>query len=231
VDFKESGMRLTIAVVDRSAMSAALMCEKLSARGFDAMRVSNLEETLHLAGEPQAVLWSFAWPHDKSELNGLQHYTSRRRILVVGCDCPADAQCRMLLAGCRGFVDAGESFEALAAAIRRVCSGVHRFSEAVLSSGVDALSSARTSGHPQRSELTAREMQIVAVVVRGASNKEIASQLQLKDSTVKTHLQTIFRKLGVSSRLGLALQVLREPQLGHHAEQAAIAAEIAEIAT
>jgi len=53
--------------------------------------------------------------------------------------------------------------------------------------------------------LTNREQEIVSLVGRAASNKEIASMLQITESTVKAHLGSIFRKLGVSDRLRLAI--------------------------
>ena len=51
--------------------------------------------------------------------------------------------------------------------------------------------------------LTTRELEIVELVVSGASNKEIAFQLNVSDGTIKVHLNNIFRKLRVPSRADL----------------------------
>src|SRR6266550_2189102 len=59
--------------------------------------------------------------------------------------------------------------------------------------------------------LTRRERELVAA---GASNKEIAERLSIAERTVKAHLTSIFRKLGVSSRLHLAVYALDEQGLG-----------------
>ena len=48
--------------------------------------------------------------------------------------------------------------------------------------------------------LTLRELEVVRLVARGASNREIARDLRLSEATVKTHLLHIFEKLGVSDR-------------------------------
>jgi DNA-binding NarL/FixJ family response regulator len=62
--------------------------------------------------------------------------------------------------------------------------------------------------HPARRRavtgLTRRELEIVAAIVDGASNKEIAERTGLREQTVKNHLQRIYDKLGVSTRLELA---------------------------
>lgn len=52
--------------------------------------------------------------------------------------------------------------------------------------------------------LTARECQIAELTASGASNKEIADRLHVRERTVKAHLSNIFQKLGVSSRLQVA---------------------------
>jgi two-component system, NarL family, nitrate/nitrite response regulator NarL len=56
--------------------------------------------------------------------------------------------------------------------------------------------------------ITPRERQIVQLLSSGASNKEIAKNLNVTERTVKAHLTAIFRKLGISGRLQLALFVL-----------------------
>src|SRR6266566_565544 len=53
--------------------------------------------------------------------------------------------------------------------------------------------------------LTPRELEIVSTVVAGYSNKEIAEYCKISEDTVKHHLSNIFDKLGVSTRLELAL--------------------------
>ncbi len=61
--------------------------------------------------------------------------------------------------------------------------------------------------------LTRRELQIVAAIVEGASNKDIGQQFGLSEQTVKNHLSHIFDKVGVSNRLELALYVVHHKVL------------------
>lgn len=58
--------------------------------------------------------------------------------------------------------------------------------------------------------LTPRQREVVRLIGGGASNKEIASQLNVTERTVKAHLTAIFRKIGVSDRLRLALFVTEQ---------------------
>jgi DNA-binding NarL/FixJ family response regulator len=69
--------------------------------------------------------------------------------------------------------------------------------------------SARSDRYP-RSELTAREQQVLELVEQGCKNKEIAQELGIRPGTVKIHLKHIFEKTGVRGRYGLALSGLRE---------------------
>jgi DNA-binding NarL/FixJ family response regulator len=57
------------------------------------------------------------------------------------------------------------------------------------------------------SALTPREREIVRLIVGGASNKQVASALDISERTVKGHLSNVFQKLGVTDRLKLVLYV------------------------
>ncbi len=61
-----------------------------------------------------------------------------------------------------------------------------------------------------RQGLTQRESEILSFVVNGLSNRAIATKLVIGDETVKTHLSSIYRKLGVSDRTGAVATALRE---------------------
>ncbi len=61
-----------------------------------------------------------------------------------------------------------------------------------------------------RQGLTQRESEILSFVVNGLSNRAIATKLVIGDETVKTHLSSIYRKLGVNDRTGAVATALRE---------------------
>ncbi len=71
-----------------------------------------------------------------------------------------------------------------------------------------------------RDRLTPKEMQIVALIVQGCKNKDIANQLNTKEQVIKNYLRSIYDKIGVSDRLELALFTLHHRLLAEAAQQA-----------
>jgi DNA-binding NarL/FixJ family response regulator len=71
-----------------------------------------------------------------------------------------------------------------------------------------------------RDRLTPKEMQIVALIVQGCKNKDIANQLHTKEQVVKNYLRSIYDKTGVSDRLELALFTLHHRLLAEAAAKA-----------
>jgi DNA-binding NarL/FixJ family response regulator len=61
-----------------------------------------------------------------------------------------------------------------------------------------------------RTPLSQREREIVALVAQGYKNKEMAAKMFISEQTVKNHLHNIFDKLGVSDRLELALYAIHQ---------------------
>lgn len=61
-------------------------------------------------------------------------------------------------------------------------------------------------------ELSQREREVVCLVAKGQSNREIADRLHLSEKTVKFHLESVFRKLDIRSRRDLE-EALRKPPL------------------
>lgn len=107
---------------------------------------------------------------------------------------------KALDAGVRGLVELGDVEGALASVI-----------DVVRASQVSVPSS--RSRELRRQVLTAREKQILGLVVMRMTNAEIAAKLFLAESTVKSHLSSAFAKLGVSSRSEAANLIL-DPQSG-----------------
>jgi two-component system NarL family response regulator len=68
----------------------------------------------------------------------------------------------------------------------------------------------RLAARARRQDLTAREREVLELLVRGRSNKEIGAQLHISDETVKSHLKTLFAKLNVRDRTDAAISAVRQ---------------------
>jgi DNA-binding NarL/FixJ family response regulator len=94
--------------------------------------------------------------------------------------------------------------EAVAAAAR----GESFLQPSVASKVLSEWSRLRTSQAPEASPLTEREADVIKLLVRGRSNKEIAAALFLAEGTVKNHVTAIFLKLEVTDRTQAAVRAL-----------------------
>lgn len=111
--------------------------------------------------------------------------------------------------GARGVVLKDSATQLLLKAIQTVMSGEYWVGRESVSNLVQYLRTLMQSTHDEARQkkfgLTPRELEIVSAVVAGYSNKEIAEYFKISEDTVKHHLSNIFDKLGVSTRLELAL--------------------------
>ena len=100
-------------------------------------------------------------------------------------------------AGASGYLLKDADRDTLFASVRSAVRGGSPLAPAVAARLVQHVGSGAAMG-PE--PLTPRELEVVRLVARGASNREIARDLRLSEATVKTHLLHIFEKLGVSDR-------------------------------
>ena len=115
-----------------------------------------------------------------------------------------------------GIVGRGISGAAMVDCVRRVSRGLRLVKEAT----ERILPEHDAVGARVRDRLTPKEMQIVALIVQGCKNKDIANQLGTKEQVIKNYLRSIYDKIGVSDRLELALFTLHHRLLKEAAVQA-----------
>ena len=128
---------------------------------------------------------------------------SRTGIVIWGASVTEAEALRFMQAGARGILRKTASIPVVLACLRTVASGRSWMDDCVFGD------TSRTERYP-RSELTAREQQVLELVEQGYKNREIALELGIRPGTVKIHLKHIFEKTGVRGRYGLALNGLKE---------------------
>jgi two-component system nitrate/nitrite response regulator NarL len=128
------------------------------------------------------------------------------RVLVLSGECDSEVVYSLLEAGASGFERKTAGPSELVGAIAAVARG-----ETVLPAELLGGLAEQIRGHrsPAGATLSDRELEILLEVAEGHSAAEIAANLHLAESTVKTHLTRIYDKLGVSERAAAVATALR----------------------
>ena len=119
-----------------------------------------------------------------------QNSPDARLIVLTTYDGDEDIY-RSLQAGAKGYLLKDVFFEELETAIRKVHAGSRHIPAAIAMRLAERMAS---------SDLTSREMEVLELIVRGQSNKEIGASLTISEATVKSHINNILSKLGVTDR-------------------------------
>lgn len=146
------------------------------------------------------------------------------RVVMLTVSEDAEDLVDCLRAGAAGYLLKNIETEFLVDAIQRAARGESVMSPQMTGKLVQELrhpkETAAPSAEGEREKLSPREMEIILLLAKGASNKEVARALNVAESTVKIHVQNILKKLNLSSRVQAAVYavehglVQREEQAG-----------------
>lgn len=154
-------------------------------------------------------------------LQRLQRLPHKPKILVVTASDEKSEYLQAMKMGCSGIVLKHTTSDLILKSIRKVFEGeIWLDSHTTAAVMKQFASGGETGAHGtvrgrDRSPLSQREREIVALVAQGYKNKEMAEKMFISEQTVKNHLHNIFDKLGVSDRLELALYAIHK---GLHTE-------------
>jgi len=188
-------------------------------QGIAAVRtlheMDSLRLGLELAG-PQVLLLDVDSPSfsDADTVFRLRNWNPTMRIVVLSGPISDDTELAFFKAGARGCCRRDIDPQLLKRVVVAVQIGelwirrslTPRLLDEPGASSVSNIQS-RRANVGRLAYLTRREQEIAALIANGGTNKQIARQLAISESTVKAHLTEIFRKLGTADRLKLALLI------------------------
>ena len=143
-------------------------------------------------------------------------------IVVTG---PGDEETilKAIIAGAKGYVDESASSAEFVQAVRVVSQGSIWAPRHVFSMCIERISSAPCPTFP--ATFTAREKEVLELLVAGRSNKEIGSPLGIRVGTVKAHVGKLMRKVGVQNRIALLGYALKHSLVSAKQEESNVSAD------
>jgi two-component system, NarL family, nitrate/nitrite response regulator NarL len=173
-------------------------------------------EAVKLAGEikPDVLLLDLAMPRHTGldalrDMSAAGKGASPVRIILLTAAVEKKQIVEALQLGARGVVMKDSATELLLKSIHAVMGGEYWVGRESVSNLVQYLRNLMQTTNEESKQkkfgLTPRELEIVSAIVAGYANREVAEYFKISEDTVKHHLSNIFDKLGVSTRLELAL--------------------------
>lgn len=161
---------------------------------------------------PDLLLLECSTPHGNGfgTLRALASREPQVRTVILGAYIDRQQIVEVLRLGANGVLLESVSPELLLGCVRAVMDGQYWVDRGTTRDLVAALRhyDAADAGHcPMAHALSHREREIVAALLSGESNKNIARKLGIAEQTVKNHLHELYGRFGVSSRVGLALSI------------------------
>ena len=170
--------------------------------------------------DPDVLLLDLRMPNldGLGALQALQQVNKRTRVIILTASEDKNEFVQAMKLGCSGIVLKQTAPDLIVKSIRKVNSGEiwldsHTTAAVMRTFSTGSEESGGGSGGGkgrERSPLSTREREIVALVAQGYKNKEMAEKMFISEQTVKNHLHNIFDKLGVSDRLELALYAIHK---------------------
>ena len=128
------------------------------------------------------------------------------RIVLLSAHLESDTVYTAIVAGVRAYMPKSWPADRICDALVAVSRGETILPGEVQAGLADAI---RSHAAPARIQLTPREQQVLEGLARGLSAPQIAGELHVSPATVKTHLKTLYEKLGVSDRAAAVAEAMR----------------------
>jgi len=171
--------------------------------------VGTLDELLADRGIEYLVVDLHATLGRPEVLEAAQKSRPDMRLIVIGPEGNDELVMESIIAGARAYLDSNAGTSEVRQAIEVVVSGSIWAPRRLLSKLIDRLlSDGDTSLTNASPHLTAREREVLELILLARSNREIAVELGIEERTVKAHLGRLMRKMGAENRIELSMRAL-----------------------
>ena len=207
-------MSITVVLVEDHALFRAGVRRELAdvvdADGMPAVEIvgeaADRDEAIAVirATKPDVVLLDVHLPGGgggHTVITGLADDQLPTRFLALSVSDAADDVIAVVRAGARGYVTKTITAEELVDAIQRVHGGDAVFSPRLAGFVLDAFSGdSPAPNDPELDQLTAREQEVLRLIARGYTYREVGTRLHLSVKTIESHVSSVLRKLQLSNR-------------------------------
>lgn len=214
-DTSKGSEKISVVIVDDHRMVADAVCGYLEMAGdFLVLACCDTAEKgveAVLTLQPDVVLMDLQFP--KTVMSGIDAVRAilssnpQIRILVISGYCDPQFVIDAVAAGVQGYLEKDADPEEIVRAVRQSAAGLSAFGSRPMQIVRQHLMSSATScddfsgpGDSPDKRLTPREWEVLELLAQGQSNAQIAHALVVSESTIKTHVSSIYAALGLSGR-------------------------------
>ncbi|MGO4383281.1 LuxR C-terminal-related transcriptional regulator [Specibacter sp. RAF43] len=198
---------IRVVVVDDHAIFRSGLKADLDADIRVLAEAATVEEAIAqvTAHRPDVVLLDVHLPGGRGQggrevIAGCTALLADTRFLALSVSDAAEDVVSVIRAGARGYVTKSISGAEISDAVRRVAGGDAVFSPRLAGFVLDAFGTGEVAVEDELDKLSARELEVMRLIARGYSYKEVAKALFISIKTVETHVSAVLRKLQLSSR-------------------------------
>lgn len=196
--------RLRVVLVDDHAMVRSGVRAEIGADVDIVGEAGDVDQAIRviLATQPDVVLLDVHLPggNGRAVLDACVEQVPATRFLALSVsDAPEDVVA-LVRGGARGYVTKAISGPELLESVRRIADGDAVFSPRLAGFVLDAFAGGPAEDDEELDRLTPREGEVMRLIARGYTYREVASELVLSVKTVETHVSAVLRKLQLSDR-------------------------------
>ncbi len=140
------------------------------------------------------------------------------RLVVMGPEADDETILQAISSGAKAYLEANATQQQVEQAIEIVNQGSIWAPRRVLSLFVDRATRPSRTAIPAATQFTARETEVLKLLVAARSNREIARTLGIEERTVKAHVAKLMRKVGVENRIALSIYAVTNAIVAPNAE-------------